>query len=97
MVVGREVSFKPNDGSEVKMIRGFIEEEEMGFDEEGSRQGDTHPPTTTHVPRRLLHHLLRETQTVEDTAGLGLKCVGIEFLQLLVREIQRCFVDIIGH
>ena len=61
VVVSREVSFEPNDGSEVEMIGGFVEEEEVGLDEERSGQSDTHTPPTTHVLRRLLHHCLRET------------------------------------
>lgn len=73
VVVGGEVCFEPDDGAEIEMVGRLVEEEEMGLDEQSTRERDTHPPTTRHVLRRLRHHLLREAETVEDRTGLRLR------------------------
>ena len=79
------------------MVGRFVEEEKVRLYEEGSRKGDTHPPSTTHVLRGLLHHCLRESETMEDTSGLGLERTRIHLLKLLVRCVQCQLIHILGN
>ena len=85
----------PDDSLEIEMVRRLVEEE-VGLDEERAGEGDTHPPTSRHVLGELLHHLLRETETVEDRAGLSLERAGVHLLELLVELVELDFIDIVG-
>lgn len=64
----------------------------MRLEEKGTSQRDTHPPTTTHILRGLLHHGLGETKTMEDTPRLRLESRGVHFLELLVQAIDDSFI-----
>jgi len=79
------------------MVGGFVEEENVRLYEKSSCKGYTHPPSTTHVLSGLLHHRLRESETVEDASGLGLERTRIHLLKFLVRGIQCQFVYILGN
>ena len=96
MVVRREVCFQPDDGAKIQMIRRLVHEEEMGLDEESAGEGDTHTPTTRHILGRLLHHRLRKSETVENTAGLCLERVRVHLIELLVCGVERKLVDAIS-
>jgi hypothetical protein len=48
------------------MIGGLIEEEERGLDEQGTSQGDSHPPPTTEILRGHILALWCESETTED-------------------------------
>lgn len=77
-------------------IGRLIEQEQVRLDEQSSGQGDSHSPSTRHVLRRLLHHLLVEAETGQDSTGLCLERAGVEILQLLVLELEADLVDIVG-
>jgi hypothetical protein len=77
------------------MVRRLIEEEYMWLNKERTSQGNTHTPTTTHVFCRTGHHSLAESKTVEDTASLGLKRIGIHLLEFLVRSLQSGVINIV--
>lgn len=97
VAVGREVRLKPHDGLEIQVVRGLVEEKEMGADSEGLGEGDTHPPSSRHVLGGLGHHLGSETESVKDGTGLGLESRGVELLELLVLELEAKIVDDIGN
>ena len=64
VVVLGQIGFQPAHGLEIQVIGRLVEDEEMRLDEESTGEGDTHAPSTGHVLGRLLHHLLREAETV---------------------------------
>jgi hypothetical protein len=78
------------------MRRRLVEQEQVGLDEEGPRERDTHSPATRHVLRRLGHHRRGEAETVEDRAGLGLEHRRVHLLNLLVDGLERELVDVVG-
>ena len=84
VVVHGGVPFEPDDRLEIEVVPRFVEEEVVRLDKERAGEGDTHPPTSRHVLGGLLHHLLRETETVEDRAGLGLECARVHLLEWIV-------------
>ena len=69
----------------------------MRLYKQGSGKRHTHPPTTTHILGRFLHHGLRETETVQERASLGLKGGWIELFQFFISGIKRSFVHIVGY
>lgn len=95
VVVGGEVSFEPDDGAEIEMIGGLVEEEEMGLDEERAGEGDAHAPTTGHVFCGLFHHGGGEPETVEDAACLCLERVGVHLLELFVCSVEGELVNVV--
>lgn len=74
MVVSGQVRLQPDDSTQIQVIRGLIEEEKMGLDEQCSGKGDTHTPSSRHVLRGFLHHRLGESETMQDAARLCLEC-----------------------
>ena len=42
--LGGQVVIQPQDGVEIEMIRGLVQEQELGLYEEGSRQRHAHAP-----------------------------------------------------
>lgn len=96
VVVGRQVRLEPDDGAEVEVRRGLVEQEQVGLDEERAGEGDAHTPTSRHVLGRLGHHLLGEAETVQDRAGLGLEHGRVHLLDLLVDGLERELVDVVG-
>lgn len=97
MVVHGKVGLEPDDGFKIQVIGGFIEQEEMGFDEERPSKSDTHPPTTTHVFSGLCHHGGVESETVQDGSSFDFEGVGVHLFQLLVSSFQSKVVDIVGY
>ena len=51
---GAEVPGEPLHRVDVQVVRGFVEQEEVGFLQHGSRDGEPHAPP----PGQLAHHLL---------------------------------------
>jgi hypothetical protein len=96
VVVSRQVSLKPDDGTKIQVRSGLVEEEQVRLDEQRTGESDTHPPSTGHVLCRLGHHLLGETETRENGTCLGLKGSGVHLFELLVNGLERQLVDIIG-
>jgi hypothetical protein len=97
VVVGREICFEPNNGAEIQVVRGFVQEQQMGLDEQRPSERHPHPPPTTHILRRPLHHRLGEPEAVQKTRSLDLKRARIELFQLLVRSVQCDIVDVVRH
>ena len=95
VVVHRQVRLQPHDSLEIQVVRWLVDQEEVRLDEQCTRERDTHPPTTGHVLRGAVHHLLRETETVENGAGLRLEGAGIELLELLVQLVEQHLVDVV--
>jgi hypothetical protein len=96
VVVGGEVSLEPDDGSEIQMRRRLVEEEKVGLDEERSGKSDSHPPSSRHVLGGLGHHGRGETETVENSSGLGLEHSGVHLLNLLVDGLEGKLVNVVG-
>ena len=71
----------------------------MRSDSQRLGEGDTHPPSSRHVLRRLGHHLRSESESVENGTGLHLERGGVELLELLVLELESEVVDDVrnGH
>lgn len=88
MVVCGQIGFEPDDSAQVQVISRLVEKEQVGFDEEGTGECDTHTPSTGHVFGGLLHHGWGEAETVQDAPGFHLESARIEFLELLVRGIE---------
>ena len=66
------MKFSPDDSVQIQMVGGFVEHEEGGFDEEGAREGDPHPPAAGKLVGRTVLHFRVETQTGKQPAGFGL-------------------------
>mmetsp|Transcript_12834 Transcript_12834/g.51191 ORF Transcript_12834/g.51191 Transcript_12834/m.51191 type:complete len:547 (-) Transcript_12834:459-2099(-) len=73
-----EVLLEPNDGVEVEVVGGLVQQQEGGLAEEGAREGNAHPPAAGELLRRLLLHLGRELQTREDLGCPGGRLVGTD-------------------
>lgn len=97
MVVGGKVSLEPDDGSEIQMGGGLIEEEKMRLDEESSSESDSHPPSSRHILRGLGEHRSGESETVKNGSSLGLEHGRVELLNLLVDGIESELVDVVGN
>mmetsp|Transcript_69537 Transcript_69537/g.166728 ORF Transcript_69537/g.166728 Transcript_69537/m.166728 type:complete len:303 (+) Transcript_69537:1350-2258(+) len=51
---GLQVSLQPQNGLPVKVIRGFVQHQDIWLGKQGTRNGDAHAPTATeHLRRRL--------------------------------------------
>lgn len=77
------------------MGSGLTQKQQMRFDEQGSPESYTHPPTTTHILCRFSHHLLREAETVQDAPRFRIKRCWVELLELLVGQVKCSFIYII--
>lgn len=97
MVVRRQVRLEPHHCAQIQVIRRLVEQEQVGLDEEGTGEGDTHTPSSGHVFRRLLHHLLGEPETVKKGAGLRFEGSRVHVLKLLVRRLEGQVVDVVSH
>ena len=75
------------------MVGGFIEEQEMGFNEEGTGESDAHAPSTTHVFCGLLHHRLGESETMQNRAGFSFECGWVHLFKLFICEVESGFIN----
>ena len=96
MVVHRQIRFQPHHSLKIQMIRRFVEEEKVRFDEKRTSEGDTHTPPTRHIFRRTLHHLLAKPKTVENRTSLGFERVRVHLFEFFVGSVEREFVDFFG-
>eukprot|EP00754_Rhynchopus_humris_P018043 Rhum_TRINITY_DN14590_c23_g4::Rhum_TRINITY_DN14590_c23_g4_i1::g.101993::m.101993 len=84
----RQVRLEPDDGVQVKMVRGLVKQQHVRLHEHRARQGHTLPPPTRE--RRHLPVLPRagEAETAEDLARLGLCLEGTHVVQLVLELLQ---------
>ena len=61
------------------MVSGFIEEQEMGPNEEGTGESDAHAPSTTHIFCGFLHHRLGELEAMRNEASFSFELAGSSF------------------
>jgi hypothetical protein len=73
-----EVGFQPERAFEVEVVRGLVEEEEVGLGEEDGGQGHAHPPAAREVGAGLARLLVGEAQALEDGGGARLAGPGVD-------------------
>merc|ERR1712091_593939 len=66
LLVAHEVLLEPEGRPEVKVVRGLVQHQQGGLDEERARQADAHAPPAREGARRTPLHRLREAETVQD-------------------------------
>ena len=80
-VVGCEELLEPLDALEVEVVRGPVEEQQVGMAQEQLREGYAHLPATRELLGRLAKVLDRKTKAPEDLTG---SCVELIAPQTLV-------------
>lgn len=75
-----EVVFEPQNGGEIQVVCGLVEQEQVGLDKKRAGERDAHAPTTRERARGHAHALGRELQTGEDVGGAGLGAPGVDLL-----------------
>lgn len=96
VVVSGKVRFEPDDSTQIQVGRRFVQQQDVRLNEQSTGKSDPHSPTTRHVLGRLGHHLLRETETVQDCTGLGLERRRVHFLELLIDGVESKLVNVVG-
>jgi hypothetical protein len=96
VVVGSEVCFQPDNGTQIQMRSRLIKQQQMRLDEQCSCQSDSHSPTTRHILGRFSQHLLSESQTSQDRTSLGFESSGVHFLEFFVNGLESEIVDIVS-
>lgn len=65
----RDVVLEPHHGVQVQMVCGLIQQEDVGLDEQGAGQGDTHSPTSRKTANWATEHSVGEAQTSQNRRG----------------------------
>ena len=79
------------------MVSGFIEEQEMRFNEEGTGESDAHAPSITHVFCEFLHHRLGELEAMRNEAGFSFECCWVHLFKLFRCEVESGFINDVRH
>ena len=88
-VVVLEERLEPDDRLDVEMVRGLVEEHRVGAHQEDAGEGDAHLPAARERADVAVHRLLREAETGEDLARLGVERVAAELLEPRLRLAER--------
>ena len=66
-----EMRLQPDDGAEVKEVCRFVEDEQIGFLEEGARESGTHAPAAGEGGEGIGECRFGEAEGCEDGARAG--------------------------
>lgn len=77
-----EVVLEPEQGEEIQVVGGFVEEEEVGFDDQQSGEVGAHDPAAAEVFGGPIEVGFLEAETGEEFFGLGFDLRIIEGLML---------------
>ena len=72
---------EPEDGLDVEVIRGLVEQERAGAHEENAGERDAHLPSAGELADVAFDHLGREAEAGEDVARAGVERVAVELLE----------------
>ncbi|MFM1945088.1 MAG: hypothetical protein RI897_4070 [Verrucomicrobiota bacterium] len=75
-----EVILEPEEGEEVEVVGGFVEEEEVGFDDEESGEVCAHDPATAHGLGFASEVGVFEAEPAEEVFGFGFGLGIVEFV-----------------
>jgi hypothetical protein len=76
-----EEPLQPADRLEVQVVRGLVQEEQVGRREEKAREGDAHPPAPRQIRERTVEARLGNAEPREDRTGLRLDPVPPQRLE----------------
>mmetsp|Transcript_588 Transcript_588/g.2148 ORF Transcript_588/g.2148 Transcript_588/m.2148 type:complete len:306 (-) Transcript_588:315-1232(-) len=83
-----QVVLQPNHSLHVQVVRRLVEEKQGGLDEERSRKGDAHSPSTGELLCLLLLHLRSEAETVKDLRRAHLGSGSIHVIEAVVQALE---------
>ena len=93
-----DVLLQPDDRLQVQVVRRLVQQQNVRLDEQRARNGDTHAPasytslthatTTAELPRRHMHALLRELETLQDLLRAVLAVAAVDLVQTVVDLLQ---------
>jgi hypothetical protein len=79
--VGPQPLFEPEDGVQIQMVGGLVQEQQVGAAHEGLGQVEAHAPPAGELSHRLLHLFVAETQTVQQPRRAALRREGADGVQ----------------
>ena len=88
LVVLCEVVLQPHARAEIQMVRGLVQQQKCGRREERARERDAHAPPAGHVLGGSPHHVLLETQAVQQLSRAHLERGRVQLLEPLVDWLQ---------
>ena len=88
LVVLCEMVLEPHARAEIQMVRGLVQQQKCGRCEERARERDAHAPPAGHVLGGSPHHVLFETQAVQQLSRTRLERSRVQLLEPLVDWLQ---------
>mmetsp|Transcript_8617 Transcript_8617/g.27092 ORF Transcript_8617/g.27092 Transcript_8617/m.27092 type:complete len:399 (+) Transcript_8617:581-1777(+) len=83
-----QILLQPHTRLQVEMVGRLIQQQNVGLDEQRTRQRHAHAPATRHVLGGSVHHHLVEAQTVKDAASLDLERLRLHRLDAVHHVLQ---------
>ena len=72
-----QVALEPQQGKEVQVVGGFVQHQEVRFQDEQFGQVRAHDPAAGHFPSGAVEVAFPEGQPLEDFLGLGFQLVAV--------------------
>ena len=83
-----EEALQPEDRLDVEVVRGLVEQQDVGLGEQDLRDLDPHPPAAGQLPDVPIHAPLVEAEPRQDLARPGIELVAAELLELLLHGAE---------
>ena len=83
--VSFEVVLQPDDGVEVEVVGGFVQEQQFGRGDEGAREVEPHPPAAGVAGNGAVLFAGREAEAIQQFGGAGGLGVAVAGGELFVR------------
>jgi len=80
--------FQPQNGGEIEVVCGLIQEKEIRLSEESSAKSNTHTETTGEVIGGLFLTEVIETKNTEHGTSAFISSVGLNAVELILNELE---------
>ena len=82
--IAREILFQPQDGFEIEVVGGLVQQQQVGAAHQGARQVEPHAPAAGKAAYRAHQLFVGKPQAIEQLRGAGWCSVALDGLEAVL-------------